>query len=388
MLMRTLANRLMISRLLPIGILLASLVVAPVRAQSFTTEQTVDALRVQYHLPALVAAVIEPDQIRYFGGGVKRNDQPALIEPDDYFHLGSETKGITSLLAGKLVEQGKISWKSKLVDVVPALKDNIRPEYAAITLDKLLSHRAGIQPYTDGRDHKQLPPLTGTVSEKRLQFAQFVLNQPPVAPLPGHHFAYSNAGYVLAALMLEQASHSSWEQLVSSTFGELKLRYLIGFPNRYESTQPWGHRLKAISSGSPDSVFVPLGPTNTYQGYDYMAPAMELSMPLPDFARLVQLHLRGLLGQDNYLKSSTYQTLHFGRTAYAYGWGVSGEANQGTLTSSHDGTTRTFFCHTVLYPGQRVAFVVLTNAGGSNAVRRACHELAQQLRVRYLLGAL
>ncbi|MGI4741026.1 MAG: serine hydrolase domain-containing protein [Janthinobacterium lividum] len=379
----------MFIRLLQLGSLFIGLLMAagPVAAQSATTRQVVAQVRATYQLPALLAAVIQPEGIIYLGGGVRHNDAADTIGPDDYFHLGSETKGVTSLLAGKLVEEGKIKWKSRLVEVVPELKDKIRTEYAAVTLDKLLSHRAGIHPYMWSRDHKALPTLVGTVSERRLQFAAFVLQQPSVSATPGKSYAYSNAGYVLAALMLERASGSTWEDLLAATFGQLKLRYLLGFPNRHDAQQPWGHHLVPVAGSSRDSTLVPLGPTNRYQGYDYMAPAMELSMPLPDFARLVQLHLLGLLGQDNYLKSSTYQTIHFGKQEYAYGWAVSGLASRGTLRSMHDGTTRTFYCHTVLYPDQRIAFVVLTNAGGTPA-KKACHELAQDLWKRYLLGQL
>ena len=374
------------SRLLLLSAILGALLLArPAEAQSLASRQALDTLRATYHLPALVAAVIQPDAIGYLGGGVRRNDQPEAVGPDDYFHLGSESKGVTSLLAGKLVEEGKIKWKSKLVDVVPELKDKIRPEYADVTLDKLLAHRAGIRPYTTGIEHKVLPKLTGTVSERRLQFAAFVLQQPPVSPPKGRAYAYSNAGYVLAALMLERASGSSWEELVTTAFGELKLRHLIGFPNRHDEHQPWGHRMQATSGG--DSVLAPLGPASRYQGYDYMAPAMELSMPLPDFARLVQLHLKGLLGQDNYLKSSTYQTIHFGKPDYAYGWVVGGSVERGGLISTHSGTTRTFFIYTAIHPSQRIAFVVVTNAGG-NAAKKACHEAVDMLWKRYLLGKL
>ena len=371
---------------LPLGALVGALLLAwPAQAQSLATRQALDTLRAAYHLPALVAAIIQPEAIGYLGGGVRRNDQPEAIALDDYFHLGSETKGVTSLLAGKLVEEGKIKWKSKLVDVVPELKGNVRAEYADVTLDKLLSHRAGVRPYTTNIEHKALPKLTGTVSERRLQFAAFVLQQSPVGPPPGRTYAYSNAGYVLAALMLERASGSSWEELVTTTFSELQLRHLIGFPNRHDEHQPWGHRMQATSGG--DSVLAPLGPTSRYQGFDYMAPAMELSMPLPDFARLVQLHLRGLLGQSNYLKSSTYQAIHFGKPNYSYGWVVGGSAGRGGLISTHSGTTRTFFIYTAIYPSQRVAFVAIANAGG-NAAKKACHEAVQTLWKRYLLGQL
>jgi D-alanyl-D-alanine carboxypeptidase len=314
--------------------------------------------------------------------GVKRNDQPEPISLTDYFHIGSDTKGITSLLAGKLVEQGKLQWSSKLVDVVPALRGKTLPAYADITLDQLLSHRAGIRPYMAGSDYRSLPEFTGTVSERRLQFAQVILQQPPVAPSSGRLHRYSNAGYVLAALMLEQASHCSWEELVASTFHKLKLHYLLGFPNRTDAHQPWGHWQEQAT----DSVYTPLGPTHPYKLRDYMAPAGDLAMPLPDFARLVQLHVRGLLGKDNYLSAATYQTLHFGKPEYAYGWAVE-QLPTGEVISFHDGTAGTFYCHTVLVPSQKVAFVVMTNQGG-DAAEEACNNLRIRLNKLYLQGVL
>jgi D-alanyl-D-alanine carboxypeptidase len=376
----------MITRLLRCGGILIGLLAAQVAsAQSLAAQQALDSVRTKYRLPALLAAVIEPKRMQYVYAGTKRNDQPEPISLTDYFHIGSNTKGITSLLAGKLVEQGKLQWDSKLVDVVPALRGKTLPAYADITLDQLLSHRAGIRPYMAGSDYRSLPAFTGTVSERRRQFAQVILQQTPVAPDSGQLHKYSNAGYVLAALMLEQASHCSWEELVASTFSELKLHYMLGFPSQTDARQPWGHWQQLPT----DSVFTPLGPSHTYKLRDYMAPAGDVAMPLPDFARLVQLHLRGLLGKrkHNYLSPDTYQTIHFGKPEYAYGWGVLELGDNGAPVSFHNGTAGTFYCHAILFPSQKVAFVVLTNQGG-DAAEQACTELRRRLNKLYLQSKL
>jgi D-alanyl-D-alanine carboxypeptidase len=128
-------------------------------------------------------------------------------------------------------------------------------------------------------------------------------------------------------------------------------------------------------------------PTHTYKLRDYMAPAGDIAMPLPDFARLVQLHLRGLLGKRNYLSAATYQTIHFGKPEYAYGWGVEKLDTTGALVSFHNGTAGTFYCHAILVPSQKVTFVVLTNQGG-DAAENACNELRIRLNKLYLQGKL
>lgn len=194
---------------------------------------------------------------------------------------------------------------------------------------------------------------------------------------------YSNAGYALAALLLERASRQSWEALVASAFHELKLHYVLGFSNRHDARQPWGHWREKPA----DSILTPLGPTHAYQLNDYLAPAGDLAIPLPDFARLMQLHLKGPLGQRNYVTPQIYQLLHFARPDYAYGWGVTTLATTGAPVSVHDGTAGTFFCHAILFPSQRVAFVVLTNDGDAPA-KKACYALRRRLKQLYLASQL
>lgn len=358
--------------LLGVGLLLSA---ATSRAQQLPAPVplVLDSLLRAHRLPALAAAVIEPGRIRYLMGGTRRNDQPDPVQPTDFWHLGSNTKAITSFVAAKLVERGKLRWDSRLLDVVPELRGHVRPEYEDITLDALLAHRAGIRPYNTGSEISELPAFTGPISQQRLQFAQFVLQQSPVPPTTGP-YTYSNAGYALAALMLERTAHRSWEAQVARTCRRLGLRERLGFPNRADTAQPWGHW-----RASADTSLTALGPALTYRIQPVLAPAGDVSMPLPDYARLVQRHLQGLLGRHHYLRAATYQTLHFGHRAYAYGWGVGLVAATGAPVSSHDGSAGTFFCHTIIYPGEQVAFVVITNAGGE-AAEQACYALRRRLR--------
>jgi D-alanyl-D-alanine carboxypeptidase len=257
---------------------------------------------------------------------------------------------------------------------VPELRGHVLPTYETATLGMLLAHRTGVRPYDTGAEISTLPAFTGDISQQRLQFAQFVLQQSPLPP-SAKPYAYSNAGYALAALMLERAAHRSWEQLVARTCRRLGLHERLGFPNRQDAAQPWGHWLQH----DQDTVLTALSPAIKYRIQPVLGPSGDIAMPLPDYARFVQLHLQGLLGQDNYLRASTYQLLHFGQPAYAYGWGVSTAAGTGAPVSMHDGSAGTFFCHTIIFPSERVAYVVITNAGGE-AAEAACYALRRRLR--------
>jgi hypothetical protein len=92
----------------------------------------------------------------------------------------------------------------------------------------------------------------------------------------------------------------------------------------------------------------------------------------------MSLHLNGLAAPQ--LPNAAFQP------AYAYGWSVTTFAATGSPASFYDGTTGTFFCHTILFPSQQVAFVILTNDGDEPA-RLPCYAL-RRLKSLYLQGRL
>jgi len=69
-------------------------------------------------------------------------DLPVTV--NDRFHLGSDTKAMTALLAGMLVEEGKLKWSSTLPDVFPALVEDMDGKLKAVTLEQFLSHTSGV----------------------------------------------------------------------------------------------------------------------------------------------------------------------------------------------------------------------------------------------------
>lgn len=324
-------------------------------------EQLTDSIRTAFQMPELGFAVVKTDTIAaMLLSGFHRADQenPAgSAKYGDYFHLGSNTKAITAFIAARLVEQGKLQWTTKFFDLYPDWKKDSKSEYAEITLADLLSHRARVNAFTSGMEYKMLPTFTGSVSEQRIQFGRHLLQMNPV-PQDAQPFHYSNAGYTLAALMLEKISGKTWEDQVAALFNEtLHLNYFIGWPNKKSVDQPWGHW---IEDGKPK----PLPPDFPYD-LKLAEPAGDISMPLADYSKFIQLNLKGLKGQSNVLKPETFEFLHYGRESYAMGWGNS--KKDGKERSMHSGSAGTFFCITMIDRKSGQAFIVFTNIGGSLA---------------------
>lgn len=340
-----------------------SLLFVSFNSRSQSLYNKIDSLRKEYYLPEIGCAVISAEKIidvQVCGyHRIDKQDKENAAILSDHFHLGSNTKAITGYIAAMLVEQGKIKWGTKFFDLFPQLKKEANAAYGNITLQQLLSHRAGIQPFTKGEKEKA-PHIKGTHSEQRMAFAKYVLKQPPVHPDKKKDYAYSsadyvysNAGYSIASLMLEKASGSSWETLVNSLAQQMNIQVGFGWPNLTDPNQPWGHQ-------QVNDTLIPL-PGDVAYNLNLLEPAGDINMSLPDYSKFIQLQLIGLKGKDSIVKAATYQFLHFGLNAYAIGW-LNGVNKKGNKYSAHEGSAGTYHVFTVVSPTDDRAYVICTNA--------------------------
>lgn len=346
------------------------------RIYSQNLNKVADSLRVKYKIPEIAFAIVSVDSINevqtlgFHKVESKKLEDEARIS--DFFHLGSNTKAITGFICAYLVEQKKINWDTKFFDLFPEWKKKSNNAFYNITLEDLLSHRARIQPFTSGIEYKKLPKFGGTKSEKRRQFCKYILKNEPVQ-INDKIFNYSNAGYSIATLMIEKVSGLTWEELVNLVLTEkLKLNYKFGWPNRFEINQPWGHWIE-------NDTLISLSPKTKYD-LGLAEPAGDLSMQLNDYAKFVQLNLIGLEGKDNFLKSKTYDYLHYGKKEYSIGWGnVKDEKRE---ISEHAGSDGTFFCYTQIDKINKKAFIIQINCATKEG-QNGLFELLKIMKKKY-----
>ncbi|HMV33169.1 MAG TPA: serine hydrolase domain-containing protein [Gemmatimonadales bacterium] len=304
-------------------------------------------------LPGMAAIVVRADTIEAIGAiGVRRRGHPEAVTTADRFHIGSNVKAMTATMIATLVEEGALAWDTRPADVFPELAATMDPAYQGITLAQLLSHRAGIEPLLD---FSQVPAIPGTPSEQRYAGTALLLSLPPAGPVG--EFLYSNGGYGVAAAMAERVTGQSWEQLLTTRLlAPLGITPVFGWPAAGHAAQPWGHL--------PGS-FTPVNPDAAPDMPDAIDPAGEMALSLTEYARFVQLHLRGLTGRPDLLSGAGFAALHHPTGDYALGWGeiVLG----GEPTATHDGSTGTFYATVLMQPGRDLAVIVVANAGGEVA---------------------
>ena len=289
---------------------------------------------------------------------------------NDRFHIGSNTKAMTAYMIAKYVEQGKLNWMEKFFDLFPEWKQQSNPAYHNITLQDLLSHRALIQPF-QGDNDPTIPDFKGTKQEKRAAFGKFVLTLAPVKNDTINKFTYSNADYTLATLMLEKITKMSWEQLINKVYNQdLKLNVKFSWPENQTRKDTWGHSFE-------NGKLIPI-PSNTDYHLDYTEPAGDINITLKDYAKFIQLNIRGLEGHNNYLKASTYNFIHQGLVGYSLGWFNIYEDDKSF--STHSGTAGTYYSLVMIDRKKHIGYIIFTNAFNEetiNGVRLLMRKLKQ-----------
>lgn len=317
------------------------------------TVQFADTIRTTYNIPEISYAVVHSQSVLEMAALGKHSiDLPDDATLDDRFHIGSNTKAMTAFMIAKYVEKGKLKWTTKFFDLFPEWKEKSKSEYANITLQDLLSHRARVKPF-QGENDPQIPDFNGTNPEKRKQFGQYVLTLEPVKLDDSNPFVYSNAGYTLATLMVEKATRKSWEELVEKVFNkDLRLNVKLSWPENQKQKDTWGHSFE-------DGKLTPT-PSSTDYHLNYTEPAGDLNIKLKDYIKFIQLNILGLQGQDNYLKARTYAFIHKGVENYSLGWYNIYE--NGNELSTHSGTAGTYYTLVHIDRIKNIAYIIFTNS--------------------------
>src|SRR6185369_4570661 len=130
-------------------------------------------------VPGMVAALVTSDGIKLVGAvGVRKRGTEVPLTLNDHWHLGSDTKAMTSTLIARLVEHGSLKWDATVADVFPDLAREIHPDFQKVTLLQLLSHRAGLPANLDLTKYRGEDAVTLRLRAVREELAKKPQNNP------------------------------------------------------------------------------------------------------------------------------------------------------------------------------------------------------------------
>ncbi len=134
--------------------------------------------------------------------------------PTTQFAIASGVKGMTAMTVMTMVERGEAGLdttaRSLLGDDLPLIDDRV-------TIEQLLAHRSGIGDYLDEDVVTDFDQYLMTVPVHELTSTEDyvrVLDGHPSKFPPGARFSYSNAGYVVLALLAERAAGRPFHTLL------------------------------------------------------------------------------------------------------------------------------------------------------------------------------
>ncbi|WP_340077781.1 serine hydrolase [Leptobacterium sp. I13] len=132
-----------------------------------------------------------------YGLSSKEKKTPNTIETK--YNYASMGKMFTGMAIMQLVEKGKLKLSDKLIDIIPDYPN--KDAASRITVEHLLTHTSGIT---------SLPRMSASkyLVELKDYLPQFV--NEPLAFTPGERMSYSNAGYVVLGLIIEEVTGISY----------------------------------------------------------------------------------------------------------------------------------------------------------------------------------
>lgn len=157
-------------------------------------------------VPGVVMAIESPE-IDFIGAaGVADIDTQAPMQTYHQMPTGSSGKKATALLVAMLHEEGMLDMDDPISTWLPTTILSRIENSESMTLRQLLNHTAGVWDYLgDGSSDEWFEAIIDDpTSVKTDIFAlQFALDQPAYFA-PGEAFNYSNTGYLLAGLILDE----------------------------------------------------------------------------------------------------------------------------------------------------------------------------------------
>jgi len=340
----------------------------------------VDDILRRYSMPGGVAAIVENGKLSLkVASGVRKQGDAAAFTINDKVHIGSCTKAMTATLVGILIDEGKLTWDTKITDVFPEFAEQLHEDYRPVTISQLLSHYGGVPANVAWRDLGESESL----QHQRMNMMRQVFFQKP-HHAPGKTYLYSNVGFVAAGAMLEKITGETWEDLISKhLFEPLDIKTAgFGPPSTHGANdQPWGHVIK-------DAQQSPLQIDNA----PVLGPAGTVHMTVEDWARFASLHLGTLKQKKSLLKQETLAHLQTPlhqfdpqivpeANPYGFGW-ISTERPWGAgKVLTHTGSNTTWFATIWMAPNKNAAFIAVVNSGAPDA-GKACDEMAAGM-IRY-----
>lgn len=331
-------------------------------------------------VPGVGFAVSQNGRVLHEGGlGVRALGQPAPVTAATKFMIASNTKNMTTLMTASLVDEGKLRWEDRVVDVYPAFRLGDDKTTNSVLVRHLICACTGLprKDFAWLMDWNARTPVADV-------FKTLATTQPTSGF--GEVYQYSNLLAAAAGYVAGTVAHPGLEPgaaydraMQERVFGPLAMRDTTFDFARAQSgdwAAPHADDLagtaRVAAMGGNESVIA-------------LRPTGGAWSSTRDMIRYVQNEIdegasggRRLFGRDNLLKRRE-RGVREGEDGY-YGLGLSTETGWGVPVVHHGGSMRGYKSDMLFFPGAKVGAVILTNSdNGRMLLRPFMRRLAELL---------
>jgi len=281
------------------------------------------------------------------GYGLADKESNTSFSANTVFDLGSITKYFSATAILKLQDEGKLNLQdpiTKYFNSVPSDKDNI-------TIHHLLTHSAGF-PGSLGRDYDPV---------EKDAFLEIAMNTELLSK-PGAVYHYSNAGYSLLGMIIEDITDMSYDQyLHEELFDPLDMNSSGYLPKVDDSRLAHGYRNNTEEWGTPwDHNWADDGP------YWHLRANGGLLTSLDDFEKWYFAYQNNrIISKDSKRKQLTKHIPENPEMSSYYGYGLAiFNLPEGNTMIGHDGSNMIFSADFQMYIDHNVSFLIVTNTHG------------------------
>jgi CubicO group peptidase (beta-lactamase class C family) len=353
-------------KILSLSLLLAVCIAA--LSQPLTSEQ-IDKLAEQtlkvFNVPGISVAVVRDGQVVHMKGyGVSSIATGKKADENTLYAIASNSKAFTSAALGILVDEGKLRWDTKVIDIIPEFRLYNAYVTEDFNIKDLLSHRSGMG--LGAGDLMLWPDSSSFTKEEIIHNLRYLKQTSSFRT----KYDYDNLLYLVAGEVVDRVSGQSWEEFV-----EERIMKPLGMTSSAASYNRVRDRSNLMDAHIPVEGVLKVVPM--YQSSLFNSGAGVISS-VADMSKWVMMHInRGSFGEHNskiLLKEATHREMwtpqtiipvrnpgpyrsHF--SAYGLGWGLTDVA--GYLQASHTGGLGGVVTQVTIIPELKLGIIVFTN---------------------------
>jgi CubicO group peptidase (beta-lactamase class C family) len=351
-----------------LSIMLALLMVISAYSQPITSpeiDSLVNLTMKVFNVPGIAVAVVKDDKVIHMKGyGVSSIATGKKTDENTLFAIASNSKAFTSAALGILIDEGKLTWNTRVIDIIPEFRLYNPYVTEDFNIKDLLTHRSGLGL---GAGDLMMWPDSASFSRQDIINNLRYLKQTSSFRTK---YDYDNLLYIVAGVVVERVSGTTWEEFI-----EERIMQPLGMTMSAASINRLKDRTNIIDAHVPVNGVLQVVAKHES---DVHNPAGGIFSSVADMSRWVIMQMNnGKYGKDfdkqifseevhremwtpqiirSLEENNTYNTRF---SMYGLGWGLTDE--KGYLQVGHSGTLAGVVTKVTLLPELKLGIIVFTN---------------------------